>query len=134
MALLQKEEELQEVVQLVGFDAIPDADRIVLESAKLVREGFLAQNAFHEVDAFCPPAKQHLMLGALLHFHRAVQRALADGVPLEALLGLKVREELARARELPAETFAAAAQELRARVDAALEEARARAAAPGGAP
>ncbi|HWR98139.1 MAG TPA: V-type ATP synthase subunit A [Candidatus Methanoperedens sp.] len=129
MALLQKEEELQEVVQLVGYDAIPDADRIVLESAKLLREGFLAQNAFHEFDAFCSPAKQYLMLGVLLHFHRAVQRALGEGVPLEALLGLKVREELTRARELPGGTFAAAAQELRLRIDGALDEARVRAAA-----
>ncbi|HEY5998714.1 MAG TPA: V-type ATP synthase subunit A, partial [bacterium] len=126
MALLQKEEELQEVVQLVGADAIPDADRLVLETAKLLREGFLAQNAYHEVDGFCPPAKQHLLLGALLHFHREVQRALKDGVPLETLLGLKVREELTRARELPNETFAEAAPALRASVDAALAEARAR--------
>jgi V/A-type H+-transporting ATPase subunit A len=131
MALLQKEEELQEVVQLVGYDAIPDADRIVLETSKLIREGFLAQNAFHEVDAFCPLAKQHLMLGVLLHFHRAVQQALREGVPLEALLGLKIREEITRARELPSETFAEAAPALRERVDRALEEARARAAEVG---
>jgi V/A-type H+-transporting ATPase subunit A len=131
MALLQKEEELQEVVQLVGYDAIPDADRIVLETSKLIREGFLAQNAFHEVDAFCPLAKQHLMLGIMLHFHRAVQQALREGVPLEALLGLKVREEITRARELSSETFAEAAPALRERVDRALEEARARAAEVG---
>jgi V/A-type H+-transporting ATPase subunit A len=126
MAILQKEEELQEIVQLVGFDAIPDADRIVLESSKLIREGFLAQNAFHEEDAFCSLPKQYWMLNVLLHFHRAVQRALADGVPLETLLGLKVREEITRAKELPNEGFAAAAQALKESVERILEEARAR--------
>jgi V/A-type H+-transporting ATPase subunit A len=128
MALLQKEEELQEIVQLVGFDSIPDADRVVLESSKLLREGFLSQNAFHEVDAFCPLPKQYGMLGVMLHFHRGLLQALKDGVPLEALLALPVREELARARELANETFAVSALELRARVDSALEAARAKAA------
>jgi V/A-type H+-transporting ATPase subunit A len=97
MAILQKEEELQEVVQLVGFDAIPDADRIALETSKLIREAFLAQNAFHDVDAFCPLSKQYWMLNLLLHYHRQVRRALDEGVPLEALLALQVREEITRA-------------------------------------
>jgi V/A-type H+-transporting ATPase subunit A len=124
MAILQKEEELQEVVQLVGFDAIPDADRIALETSKLIREAFLAQNAFHEVDAFCPLPKQYWMLNLLLHYHRAVQRALADGVPLELLLALKIREELTRAKELANEGFAEATRGLKEAVEQALEEAR----------
>jgi len=131
MGLLQKEEELQEVVQLVGFDAIPDADRVVLETAKLLREGFLAQNAFHEVDASCPLPKQHGLLALLLDYHRALVRALAAGTPLEALLGLAVRERVTRAREIPAEGFAAAADELRGEIARGIEAARERAARPG---
>ncbi len=126
MAILQKEEELQEVVQLVGFDAIPEADRIALETGKLIREAFLAQNAFHEVDAYCSLPKQHRLLDLLLHFHRAVVQALGDGVPLDALLGLKAREELTRAKELPNETFAEAAQALKEFVERELAEARSR--------
>ncbi len=123
-ALLQKEEELQEIVQLVGLDAIPDNERLVLETSKMIREGFLAQNAFHDVDAFCPLPKQYHMIRIMLHFHRRMVGALESGVPLENLLGLKIREEITRSKELPNDTFKTSADELIAKIDQVIEETR----------
>ncbi len=127
MAILQKEEELQEIVQLVGLDAIPDNERIIMETSKMIREGFLAQNAFHDVDAFCPLAKQYWMLVILLHFHQQVVAALEDGVPLEKLLELKIREEITRVKELPNESFETSAKELMAKIDEVVNETRTKA-------
>jgi V/A-type H+-transporting ATPase subunit A len=127
MAILQKEEELQEIVQLVGLDAIPDNERIVMETSKMAREGFLAQNAFHDVDAFCPLVKQYWMLNILLHYHRGVVAALEDGVPLEMLLDLRIKEEITRCKELPNETFKESARDLKEKIDQVLQETRANA-------
>ncbi len=124
MAILQKEEELQEIVQLVGLDAIPDNERIVLETAKMIREGFLAQNAFSDVDAFCPLHKQYWMIRILLHFHARMVAALEEGVPMESLLGLKIKEDITRSKELPNDTFEASAKELMGRIDDIVTETR----------
>ena len=104
MRLLQKERELQEIVQLVGLDAVQDQERILIESARLIREGFLRQSAFHEVDASCPPAKALWMLRLLLHYSRRAAAALGDGVALTALLAAGLDERLLRLGEvLPSE-------------------------------
>ena len=81
MRLLQKERELQEIVQLVGLDAVQDQERVVIESARLVREGFLRQSAIHEVDASCPPRKALWMLRLLLHYSQRCAKALGPGRP-----------------------------------------------------
>jgi V/A-type H+-transporting ATPase subunit A len=124
MAILQKEEELQEIVQLVGLDAIPDNERIVLETAKMIREGFLAQNAYSDVDAFCPLHKQYWMIRVFLHFHARMVAALEEGVPMESLLGLKIKEDITRSKELPNDTFETSAKELMARIDEIVAETR----------
>ncbi len=100
MRLLQKERELQEIVQLVGLDAVQDQERIIIESARLIREGFLRQSAFHEVDASCPPAKALWMLRLLLHYSRGSTVALGDGVSLKAVLATGLDERLLRLGEV----------------------------------
>ncbi|HYR02389.1 MAG TPA: V-type ATP synthase subunit A, partial [Syntrophobacteria bacterium] len=100
MRLLQKERELQEIVQLVGLDAVQDQERIVIESARLIREGFLRQSAFHEVDASCPPAKALWMLRLLLHYSQRSTFALGDGVSLKAVLAAGLEERLLRLGEV----------------------------------
>jgi V/A-type H+/Na+-transporting ATPase subunit A len=98
--LLQKERELQEIVQLVGLDAVQDTERIVIESARLLREGFLRQSAVHEIDASCPPKKTLWMLRLiLLHSHRCTE-ALAAGASLKAILGTGLDERLLRLGEV----------------------------------
>ena len=100
MRLLQKERELQEIVQLVGLDAVQDQERVLIESARLIREGFLRQSAFHEVDASCPPAKALWMLRLILHYSQRAALALGDGVSLKAVLAAGLDERLLRLGEV----------------------------------
>ena len=76
MSILQKETELQEIVQLVGPDALPESEKIILEVARMLREDFLQQFAFDEVDAYCPPKKQYWILKTILAFNDAAVSAL----------------------------------------------------------
>ncbi|NIQ38926.1 MAG: V-type ATP synthase subunit A [Proteobacteria bacterium] len=116
MVLLQKETELQEVAQLVGLDALPDAERLIMEMARSVREDYLRQSAFHEVDCFCPFEKQHGMIKALMTYYRESDKALERGVPLETLIGHPFREELGRMKEIPNEEFKEKVDDLISRI------------------
>jgi V/A-type H+-transporting ATPase subunit A len=103
MAILQKEAELQEIVQLVGADALPEKERLVLETARIIREGFLQQNAFHEVDAYCPPTKQIVLLESIKHFYDEATQALTEGATVEAIMELESVNRLIKACLLPEE-------------------------------
>ncbi len=96
MGLLQKEAELKEVVQLVGPDALPAEDKIILETTKSLREDYLQQNAFHEVDTYCALEKQAMMLRTILYFHEVSMDALKKGADVKLMSGLTVREKVAR--------------------------------------
>jgi V/A-type H+-transporting ATPase subunit A len=100
MRLLERERELQEIVELVGLEAVQDQERVVIEAARLLREGFLRQNAFHEVDAVCPPTKALWMLRAILHFARGMARCVEGGTPLRAILAAGLDERLLRLGEV----------------------------------
>jgi len=99
MFLLQKEVELQEIVQLVGPDALPDTEKAILEVTRMIREDFLQQSAFDEIDSFCPLEKQYWMLKTILAFHDAMTRALEKGVSLQQVLDLPVKTAIARMKE-----------------------------------
>ena len=99
MFLLQKEVELQEIVQLVGPDALPDTEKAILEVTRMIREDFLQQSAFDEIDSFCPLEKQYWMLKAILAFHDAMTEALGKGVSLQQVLDLPVKMAIARMKE-----------------------------------
>jgi V/A-type H+-transporting ATPase subunit A len=101
MALLQEEDELMEIVRLVGVDSLSDRQRMVLETAKSLREDFLYQSAFHEIDTYCSQSKQYGLLKIVLEFHRVGMELLQKGVRLDTILGMKVRERIARARTVP---------------------------------
>jgi V/A-type H+-transporting ATPase subunit A len=97
-ALLQKEAELQELVRLVGVDALSVADRLVLESAKSVREDFLQQSAFTEGDSYTSLTKQLRMLNAVLLWSHEANTAASNGIQLAAILSMPVRVDIARAK------------------------------------
>jgi len=99
MFLLQKEVELQEIVQLVGPDALPEGEKAILEVTRMIREDFLQQSAFHESDSFCPLEKQYWMLKIILAFHDAMADALGKGIPLKQILSLPVKTEISRMKE-----------------------------------
>lgn len=96
MALLQEESGLQEIVRLIGMDSLSEPDQLKLEVAKMIREDFLQQNAFHEVDTYCPLTKQTKMLDTILSFYTESQKALDAGIYLRELLALPVREQISR--------------------------------------
>jgi V/A-type H+-transporting ATPase subunit A len=101
MKILQQEAELQEIVQLVGPDALPERERAVLDSARMIREDFLQQSAYHEVDTFTSFKKDYLMMKAILKFHDLELQAVESGIPLSKVVSLKVRDKIGRMKEIP---------------------------------
>lgn len=99
-SILGREHELQQVVQLIGQDALSDLEREVLLISRILREDFLQQSAIHDVDAFCPLEKSYWMLKVIMHFHVAAQEALQAGVPLEDIENAQVMQKMARMKEL----------------------------------
>ena len=100
MSLLEEEDQLREVVRLVGIDALSKEERMVLETAKSLREDFLHQNAFHEIDTYASMDKQFKMLKTIVRFHHLGMDALKKGAPMNELFNLPVREQIARMRYL----------------------------------
>ncbi|GFO97167.1 ATP synthase subunit alpha [groundwater metagenome] len=98
MELLQKEAELQEIVQLVGSDALPDDQQLTLEIARMIREYFLQQNAYHEVDTFSPMDKQFKLLKAITTWGSRAQSALEGGVAVEDIMKSKSKDDLAKVK------------------------------------
>jgi V/A-type H+-transporting ATPase subunit A len=96
MAILQKESELQEVVQLVGSDALPDDEQLTLEVARMIREYFLQQNAYHEVDTYCPLQKQHDILAAIMVYDELARKALNMGKLVDEIINVPAKSELAQ--------------------------------------
>ena len=98
MALLQEEASLEEIVRLIGIDALSAQDRLKLEVAKSIREDYLQQNSFHEVDTYTSLEKQYRMLKLVILFKKEAERALEAGVYLNDILNLEVRDKVARAK------------------------------------
>ena len=103
MRLLQQESELEEIVRLVGVDALSAEDRLVLEVSKSIREDYLHQNAFHEVDTYASLHKQNRMLKLILNYYKEGFQALKDGANMLALFNLEVRESIGRAKYIAEE-------------------------------
>ncbi|WP_139905210.1 V-type ATP synthase subunit A [Clostridium thermarum] len=125
MAMLQEEAELQEIVRLVGYDALSERDQLKLEIARSIREDYLQQNAFHEVDSYASFAKQYKMLQLVLSFEDEAKRALDAGVYLKKILGLEERDKIARAKYIPEADIArmdAIAEEIKAAIDRLISE------------
>jgi V/A-type H+-transporting ATPase subunit A len=98
MSLLQQEAELEEIVRLVGLDALSPDNRLVMETARSIREDFLHQNAFHDVDTYTSFQKMSKIMDLIRLFHRLGREALKEGVNIQDVAGLPVRERIARAK------------------------------------
>ncbi|MBB6400868.1 V/A-type H+-transporting ATPase subunit A [Methanococcus maripaludis] len=105
MSLLQKEAELQEIVQLVGPDALPDRERVILEIARMLREDFLQQDAYHEVDSYCSPIKQYHMLKIIMTFYKKGLDAVAKGADPAGISAVTVKGDIARMKYLVEDEF-----------------------------
>lgn len=122
MSLLQDESELQEIVQLVGMDALSPPDRLKLEAARSIREDFLHQDAFHEVDTYTQLEKQHMMMALVLAYYDKALDALNNGVSVDGLVGLAVRERIGRFKYTPIEGCKAEYDAIQAQLVKELEE------------
>jgi len=94
MRILQREDELKEIVKLVGPEALPDRQRLILETARIIREAFLQQNALDPIDTFCPPIKQFKMLKIIVDFHKFADRVVGKGAPVFKVRALPVLREI----------------------------------------
>lgn len=105
MSLLSDEASLQEIVQLVGMDALSAPDRLKLEAARSIREDFLHQDAFHEVDTYSPLEKQFKMMNLVLEYYDIASEALKKGADIEKLADLEIRERIGRYKYIPNENL-----------------------------
>ena len=105
MAILQEESSLNEIVQLVGKDSLSARDQITLEVAKMIREDFLQQNAFMDVDSYSDRTRQKLLLGLILDYDRQCREAIGKGAALQPLLDIPAREEIGRAKYVEADAY-----------------------------
>jgi V/A-type H+-transporting ATPase subunit A len=117
MALLQRDEELREIVMLVGPDALSESQRVVLEAARMIKEDFLIQSALHPVDSYCSPEKTFRLMSLILKFYEKMKESTEKGVPLQRALEIPAKDEIARAKIQPSETFDAYAKELSVKMD-----------------
>jgi len=101
MTVLLRESELEELVRLVGIEALSSEDRLLMEVARMVREDFLHQNAFDEIDTYTSLEKQFKLLAVILHYYRLALKALGGGAALDDLLGIAALEAISRAKRLP---------------------------------
>ena len=98
MSVLTEESKLQEIVQLVGSDALPEDQQLTLEVARMLREFYLQQNAFHDVDTYCTTQNQSKFLSVILHYKDLAEKAMSSGVELEKVIGLPILEDIGRAK------------------------------------
>jgi V/A-type H+-transporting ATPase subunit A len=100
MYLLQKEVELQEIVQLVGPDALPESEKAILDVTRMIREDFLQQSAYSDLDSFCPIEKQYLMLKVIMTYYTSVIEGMNRGITLKQVQGLPLKADIGRMKEI----------------------------------
>ncbi|WP_458863259.1 V-type ATP synthase subunit A [Acidaminobacterium chupaoyuni] len=105
MKLLQQENELNEIVKLVGIDALSPADRLVMETSQMLREDFLQQNAMSDTDSYCEVEKQFRLLELILLYHETAKKALAAGAAMEKVFDIDARARIGRAKDIPREVY-----------------------------
>ncbi len=117
MKLLQREAELKDIVQLVGEDALPDSERLILDIGRMIREGYLRQSAFDEIDAYTSLKKQNLMLNTILYFKSRADVALSAGIASDRIIAMKVKTDIARLKEAKESEIEAAVKRVRGEID-----------------
>ena len=96
--ILQREDALKEIVRLLGPEALPDEEKLILDVARMIQIGFLQQNAYDDTDAYCSPQKQFIMMKMFVQYHQEALKALRNGVPLAKIRGMQVIAPMLRAK------------------------------------
>ncbi|HUX47842.1 MAG TPA: V-type ATP synthase subunit A [Dehalococcoidia bacterium] len=112
LRVLQQEAELEEIVRLVGPEALPEGDKLLLLIARMIREDFLQQSAYHEVDTYCVPAKAGLMLKTIMKFYELAQEMLSSGSGIESIRSSPMVYRISRMKDIPNEVFEQRVKEL----------------------
>ncbi|MCI8611646.1 MAG: V-type ATP synthase subunit A [Clostridiales bacterium] len=115
--LLQAESELDEIVKLVGMDALSPQDRLTLEVAQSIREDYLQQNAFSDTDSYTPMQQQYALASLILYFGEKAAAAIAKGVDIQKISELPVREQIGRAKAVASDQFETAYAQIRVEID-----------------
>ena len=105
LKILQQEAELEEIVRLVGPEALPQGDKLLMLVARMIREDFLQQSAYHEVDTYCTPAKAGLMLKTIIRFYELSQEMLNSGAAVDEIRSSPIVYKISRMKDIPNETF-----------------------------
>jgi V/A-type H+-transporting ATPase subunit A len=124
LELLQREDELQEIVQLVGPDALPESQRLLLECTRMIREDFLQQFAYDDVDTYCSLEKQVKMLELILKFYDVTRELVRSGTGVDRIRQMKVRNDIARMKQLPEDEFKDKSPRIDEMIDEQAEEIR----------
>ena len=101
MTILQKESELEEIVKLVGIDALSGTDRLTMEAAQMIREDFLQQNAMSDTDSYCSLDKQYALLGLIMEYYREAGKAIAAGADMNKVFAIESRYRIGRGKDVP---------------------------------
>jgi len=112
LRVLQQEAELEEIVRLVGPEALPEGDKLLLITARMIREDFLQQSAYNEVDTYCVPAKAGLMLKTIMKFYELAQEMLSSGSGIESIRSSPMVYRISRMKDIPNEVFEQRVKEL----------------------
>ncbi len=112
MNLLQRDDELREIVMLVGPDALSESQRVILETARMIKEDFLMQAAYNPADTYCDKIKIDLMIKLILDYHKIMQKAVDENIPLQKILDLPVKIEIDRMRLTAADNFPSFAEHI----------------------
>jgi len=112
LRVLQQEAELEEIVRLVGPEALPEGDKLLLLTARMIREDFLQQSAYNEVDTYCTPAKAGLMLKTIMKFYTLAQEMLNSGTGIESIRSSPMVYRISRMKDIPNEVFEQRVKEL----------------------
>jgi len=118
MGLLQKDKELEDIVQLVGPEALPESEKIILEAARMIKEDFLQQNAFSDVDSYSTIQKQWLMLKIIMDFYQKMRELYNQGVKLPEMMNLPIIDRIARLKYVPNEKADKEMNSILAEIDA----------------
>jgi V/A-type H+-transporting ATPase subunit A len=112
LKILQQEAELEEIVRLVGPEALPEGDKLLLLTTRMIREDFLQQSAYNEVDTYCAPAKAGIMLKTIMRFHELAQEMLNSGASVDTIRSSPMVYRISRMKDIPNEDFEQKAKEL----------------------
>ncbi|GAJ17507.1 unnamed protein product, partial [marine sediment metagenome] len=121
LKILQKEAELEEIVRLVGPESLPEDDKLILLAARMIREDFLMQSAYHPVDTYTTPQRAHMMLSTIMKFYELAQEMSTSGTLVSNIASSKTLQRISRMKDVPNEDFDKYVRGIRSEIEESME-------------